>query len=163
MRSGCVEPRISPEVVEPQSQWREGSFRRILVAFDGSEKSWSALRMGISLAWQHDAELWALSVEEDLPRLPVTVGEVEEEKEWEDKYYGELHDQARKLAMLRGVRLHSAIMPGRAAATIVHYARQGGFDLIVIGGNGRGWLWDALLGTSSRVSRGAPCHVMAVR
>ncbi|MHB0871127.1 MAG: universal stress protein [Chloroflexota bacterium] len=57
----------------------ENCFRGILVAFNGSPGSWKALRMAVSLAWQHDAELWPLSIEEGLPRFPATVGEVQEE------------------------------------------------------------------------------------
>lgn len=162
MRQAYVDQWPSPDTELPQMQWREGSFRRILVAFDGSENSWKALRMGISLAWQHDAELWALSVEEDLPRFPVTIGEVQGEKDREDRYFGELHEKARMLAEGRGVKLNCAITPGRVVETITHYARQGNFDLIVIGSTSPG-LWKAFLGTSSRVSRRASSNVMVVR
>ena len=137
--------------------------RRILVAFDGSARSWKALRMGISLAWQHEAELWALSVEEDLPRFPATVGEVQEEKEREDRRYQQLHGCARRLAEDRGVSLHSAIATGRAVPTILRYARGGDFDLILLGGDEHPGAWKTLVGTSSRVSRGACCSVMVVR
>lgn len=158
-----LRPGISPGTEEPLARWSEGSFRRILVAFDGSEGSWKALRMGVSLAWQHDAELWALSVEEDLPRFPAMVGEVQDEKEREDRDYEELHSRARELAEGRGVHLHSAILPGRAVPTILGYAREGGFDLIVLGGDQHPGVWKALIGTSNRVSRGACCAVMVVR
>jgi len=155
--------RTSVEFQGSSASWNEGSFRRILVAFDGSEGSWKALRMGISLAWQHDAELWALSVEESLPRFPATVGEVREEKRLADSAYEELHGRAMKLANARGVTLRSAILPGRAAPTILGYARQGGFDLIVLGGDVCPNVWKALVGTSNRVSRKADCSVLVVR
>lgn len=74
-------PGASLETTGPSASPAEGSFSRILVAFNGSETSWKALRMGISLAWQHDAELWILSVEDALPRFPATLGEVHGEKE----------------------------------------------------------------------------------
>ncbi len=155
--------RTSVDTQEPSTSWNEGSFRRILVAFDGSERSWKALRMGISLAWQHDAELWALSVEENLPRFPATMGEVQDEKEREDREYEELHARARELAEARGVSLHSTIVPGRTVPTILSYARGGAFDLIVLGGDVYSNLWKALMGTANRVSRGACCSVMVVR
>lgn len=156
-------PGISPETKEPRARWSEGTFRRILVAFDGSEGSWKALRMGISLAWQHDAELWALSVEEGLPRFPTTVAEVQEEKERQDRHYGELLLQAQELAECRGVRLHGDVLPGRAVPTILRYSREGDFDLVVLGADEGNGLWQALVGTASRVSRGACCTVMIVR
>jgi nucleotide-binding universal stress UspA family protein len=87
---------------------------------------------------------------------------VQGEKEREDHYYGELHNQAKELADRRGVQLNCAIVPGRTVDTITHYARQGNFDLIVIGG-ARPGLWHAFLGTSSRVSRQASRSVMVVR
>ncbi len=163
MRRIHVDSPLLTEVEEPKVRWAEGSFRRILVAFNGSQRSWKALRMGISLAWQHDAELWALSVEDHLPGFAATLGEVQEEKEREDHYYQELYDRAKALAECRGVRLNSAIVPGRAARTIVCYAKEGGFDIIVIGSSAHGGLWEALLSTTGGVSRGAPCTVMIVR
>ncbi len=153
----------STSVEEPVSTWGEGTFRRILVAFDGSDSSWKALRMAISLAWQHDAELVMLSVEDGLPRFPATVGEVQEEKEREDDFYARLHEQARRLAEGRGVKIGSAVMPGRPATAIVHYAREGAFDLVVLGASSKGWVWDSVFGVGARVGRDACCSVMIVR
>ena len=42
-------------------------FRRILVAYDGSEGARAALRMGIGLAKSPGTELYSISVEEHLP------------------------------------------------------------------------------------------------
>ena len=163
MSRTCSGLGTSLEDEEPATRWSEGSFQRILVVLDGSKASRKALRMAISLAWQHDAELWALSVEKGLPRFPATVGEVQEEKERQDRYYGELQQQARELAGRRGVSLRSEVLPGRGATAITGYARQGGFDLVVLGGDPPGGFWRALTGTSSRVSRGASCSAMIVR
>lgn len=164
MHSADVEELwTTPDVAVPEARWHEGSFQRILVAFDGSMGSWKALRMGVSLAWQHDCELWVLSVKDGLPHFAAVVGEVVDEKEREDRYYGRLHQLAKELADSRGVRLRTAMVVGRAAAGILRFARNGAFDLILIGGEGRQGLWKALVGISSRVSRRASCSVMIVR
>lgn len=54
-------------------------FRKILVGLDGSETSWCAFRRALALAHEHGSELWALSVEDHLPRFPATIDEVVEE------------------------------------------------------------------------------------
>ena len=156
-------PTTSEENSSSSTFWNEGCFRRILVAFDGSPGSWKALRMSISLAWQHDAELWAISVEESLPRFPATVGELQEEKERADRFFEELHQKARALAGTRGIHLQSRILCGRSSSVIARYADEGGFDLVVLGCRGRGSPWKAFTSTAGRVGRGASCSVMIVR
>jgi len=57
-------------------------FKKMLVAFDGSEGAKRALAVGIRMAQIHQAELWALAVEEKLPKFSGTIDEVQEEKEF---------------------------------------------------------------------------------
>src|SRR6266542_3603770 len=56
-------------------------FKRILVAYDGSEGAQAALRMGIGLAKSPGTELYSISVEEHLHRYAATIGEVEDARE----------------------------------------------------------------------------------
>ena len=51
-------------------------YRKILLAYDGSEGANQALEAGVQLAHIHGAELWALAVEERLPRFSGTIDEV---------------------------------------------------------------------------------------
>jgi nucleotide-binding universal stress UspA family protein len=51
-------------------------FTKILLAYDGSEGANRALETGLSLAKIHGAQLWALAVEENLPRFSGTIDEV---------------------------------------------------------------------------------------
>ena len=53
-----------------------------------------ALAAGIELAKLHGAELWALAVQERLPRFSGTIDEVQEEKEFANEQYGQLLDGA---------------------------------------------------------------------
>ncbi len=139
-------------------------YRRILVAFDGSRGSWKALDKAVSLAHEQAAELVALSVEAHLPHYAATIDEVQEEKEQEDAYFAKVQGEAVALAWEHGVELKTAIVPGHAAQTIVRYAQEHAFDLIVIGQVGHSGLWGTLLGsTTDRVVDQAHCDVLVVR
>jgi nucleotide-binding universal stress UspA family protein len=139
-------------------------FRKILAALDGSEGSWRAMRAAINLAREQRAELWALSVEDHLPRFAATVGEMEEEKDFANHAYQRLQQEARILAGEAGVLLHTDIVAGHAAQSIVEYAKQHGFDLIVVGHSGHSGVWANFLGTTTeKISRHAPCSVLIVR
>ena len=139
-------------------------YTKILVAFDGSPGAWHALRKAILLAQEQGAEIAALSVEEHLPHYAATVGEVQEEKEEENHYFVKLQAEAVAQARQEGVELKAEIVAGHAAQSIVRYAKEHGYDLIVISHIGHSGLWGALLGsTTARVVDQANCDVMVVR
>jgi nucleotide-binding universal stress UspA family protein len=139
-------------------------FRKILLAYDGSEGANRALEAGIGLAKLHHAELWALAVQEGLPRFSGTVDEVKEEKEFANAQYGKLLEVARAKAGEAGVELRTLMRPGHPAQTIIEAAKTGKFDLILVGHSGLSGVWAAFLGTTAeKVSRHAPCSVLIVR
>ncbi|MCL5960066.1 MAG: universal stress protein [Chloroflexi bacterium] len=139
-------------------------YTKILVPFDGSQGSWKAMRKAILLAREQRAELAALSVEEKLPHYAATVGEVQEEEERQKVYFTDLQAQAAALAREQGIDLSTEVLAGHAAGHIVHYAREHGFDLIVIGQSGHSGIWGTLLGsTTARVVSQAHCDVLVVR
>ena len=64
----------------------------------------------------------------------------------------------------KGVIAAVTVVTGPPAAAIADYAREGGFDLIVIGTHGRTGLSHAVLGSvAERVQRTAPCAVLTVK
>lgn len=132
--------------------------RRILVGLDGSEASKRALLEALNLASRMEGEVWALSVEERLPHYAASVGEVDEAKREMDAFFQKVQAEAQDQAAILGVRLHTATLAGHAAATIVRFARERGFDLVVLGGSGGG-----LGGTADKVADQAPCSVLIVR
>ena len=141
-----------------------GIYRKILVGLDGSEASNTALRAAIRLARAHGASLHALGVEEHLPRYPATVGEVEEAKEEQDRFFSRVVEDARQIAREYETDLTTEVRMGNAPHQIVSVARDGGFDLIVLGAKGHNIIRDFLLGTTTdRVSHHAPCSVLIVR
>ena len=136
-------------------------FQKILVGLEGSEASWCAFRRGLALSREYGAELWALSVEEHLPRFAATIDEVQDEQEFENSYFARVQGQALELAEEQGVRLQCRTVAGHAARRIVELAESGRFDLIVVGHRGHNEPWHRLAGsTADRVVDRAPCSVL---
>ena len=139
-------------------------YRKILLAYDGSEGSNRALEVGVQLAQIHGAELWALAVEERLPRFSGTIDEVQEEKQFANEQYGKLLEAAKVKAKEGGIELKTLMRPGHPAQTILAVAKEGKFDLMLVGHTGLSGVWAAFLGTTAeKVSRHAPCSVLIVR
>ena len=139
-------------------------FRKILLAYDGSEGANRALAVGIDLTKIHGAELWALAVEEKLPRFSGTIDEVQEEKQFANEQYGKLLEAAKVKAKEAGIELKTLMRAGHPAQTVVAVAKEGKFDLVLVGHTGLSGAWAAFLGTTAeKVSRHAPCSVLIVR
>src|SRR5438093_8760510 len=94
-------------------------FKRILVAYDGSEGARAALRMGIGLAKSPGTELYSISVEEHLPCYAATIGEVEGARERIDEHFRALTKQAQDSAALQGVDLEPVVRQGHELQAIL--------------------------------------------
>jgi len=139
-------------------------YRQILVAIDGSEASRRALQAALELARALGATLHAIGVEERLPYYAATLGEVQEAKAQANAFFQEVMASAQLLAAEYGLALTTEVRAGNAAQQIIEAARLGGFDLIVLGARGHGFLQHFLLGsTTDRVVDHAPCSVLVVR
>jgi nucleotide-binding universal stress UspA family protein len=138
--------------------------RRILVGHAGSECAQRAFEVALDLAARCGAELHTVSVLAVRSHVAATMGEVIEEREEEAKIYAQVEETARRLGAARGVTVPSRTITGHEVEAIVGYARQGGFDLLVIGfmGHSRvfGRIWG---GTSQNLTRLAPCSVLVVK
>ena len=138
-------------------------FRKILVAHDGSEGAQKAMAVAIDLASRYGAELHLISVIEELPKYAATIDEVEGVKAQAIQHYEAIQQEASRQAERRGVKAYDQIVPGHEVQTIVEYAEQGGFDLLVVGRHGHSARWLKHLGsTSSQITFRAPCTVMVV-
>ncbi len=139
-------------------------FHRIVVGFDGSQGSRHALATALQLAAEQQAEIWALGVEERLPRYAATVGEMDEARELANHFFAGLMDEARKQAVAAGVELKTEVVRGHAAQTIVGFAKGKRADLIIVGHSGQSGVWGNFIGTTSdKVIRHADCAVLIVR
>lgn len=143
---------------------RQGLYRKILVAYDGSPGARKALKAAIELADQSDAELHCICVEEKLPYYAATLGEVEEAKAERDTYFETLIREARQMAWDHGIELHSKVVPGHEVETIITAAREGKFDLLVVGFVGHSNVFGRVMGgTTQNLSRLSPCSVLIVK
>jgi nucleotide-binding universal stress UspA family protein len=119
-------------------------FHRILVAYDGSEDSRSALELAISLALDQQATLTVLTVVPEGPANAVSVAVGPYDL---SPVYAEVQETA-KAAIPDDVSVSLVIRQGIPARSIVDAAED--HDLVVMGTRGRGRIGEALGGSVSR-------------
>jgi len=138
--------------------------KRVLVAYDFSDYSELALKYGLSIAQEHQAELHLLHV---LPPRSLNDPEiawypVKGESAYHTASYrlqkvvpGEAH-------LWCGVR--TVVSEGYPYREILNYAENNEIDLISVGAHGAGFGMRALFGSNvDRVLRQAPCPVLVAR
>jgi len=124
-------------------------FKRILAAVDGSDHGLYAARAAARLARALDARLTLLTVYHapsaalGEPNYSTALGEALQ-------HAREIIDRAREAVREAGsLEPETEWLGGAPAETIMHAARDGGYDLIVVGTRGRGRVHAALLGSVS--------------
>ena len=141
--------------------------QKILVPTDFSDTASEALKYSADLANRYDAEVTLLHVY-PLPGLAYSEGFVAPSPEAMESAI-ELINRAMKQSLERareaGVqKLASQSISGHPFPVIVQTARDGDYDLIVMGTHGRTGLRHALLGSvTEKVVRKAHCPVLTVR
>ena len=138
-------------------------FKRILVAVDGSEHAFDAVRVAARLAA-------ALSGKVTLMTAYHAPSDTLGEPNYSRALGEALGEAQRILEEGRGVALNAGgpepeleWLAGQPAETIVETARAGDYDLVVVGTHGRGRLGAALLGSvSSAVAAHAGRPVLVV-
>jgi len=139
-------------------------FKKILIANDGSEGARHALKVATDLAKKYGAELYSISVEEGVPHYAATIGEVDEYKREANGFFKKLNDEALEEAKREGIELHPMVLAGHEVETIVHYAKEGNFDLLVIGFMGHSKIFGRVWGsTSQNITKLSPCTVVVVK
>jgi nucleotide-binding universal stress UspA family protein len=139
-------------------------FKKILIANDGSDGAKYALKTAIDLAKRYKADLHSISVEENVPYYAATIGEVDEFRREVDEFFGKINDEAKAVAKKEGVTLHTNIQAGHEVETIVNFAKQGNFDLLVIGFMGHSKIFGRVWGsTSQNITKLSPCTVVVVK
>lgn len=137
---------------------------RVLVAYDFSDYSELALKYGLSIAQEHQAELHLLHV---LPPNSVNAPEIA----WYPiKGESTYHNAARRLQRVVPAEVHlwcdvkTAVSEGHPYREILNYAEKNEIDLISVGAHGAGFGMRALFGSNvDRVLRQAPCPVLVAR
>jgi nucleotide-binding universal stress UspA family protein len=129
---------------------------KILLGYDGFERSENALASAAELGAGKDAEITILSVVPPDARGSKAGGHVGVRPHAHE-------DVARAHACLRerGIPAEMQMESGDPAAEIVRVAEEGGYDLVVVGARGLSSLGELLLGSvSNAVVRSAPCPVL---
>jgi len=141
-------------------------FRSVLVPIDGSDNSTRALETALKLAKDQKSSVTALYVVQK-PAIadPFDVSMTGEILESMEQYGKELLNTAKIKAEAMGIKIDTDVTSGYTVAnTIVEYARDGGYDLIVMGTRGRSGVQRVLLGSVAfGVITYANCAVLIVR
>lgn len=136
---------------------------RILVALDGSEVAFRALRCALSLAQRLGAELHSASIEE-IARHEGAVLPMSDEGEWGDSAFAPAIRTAREGARQAGISLHPHVIIGHEVKAIVQFIQSSRFDLLVVGFVGRtAYSPDVMGGTAFGLIQHAPCPVLVVK
>jgi nucleotide-binding universal stress UspA family protein len=139
-------------------------FTKILVGYDGSKSGRAALERAAVAAKHYHAQLTAIWVRQPLPRHADLPGEAEGEAEAAAGYFEERKREVAAVAEQQGVEIACESRAGHAAKVIVNFARDGGYDLIIVGHSDHSELWGRLLGdTADRIADHATCSVLIVK
>lgn len=139
-------------------------FKKILVAYDGSEGSKIALAHAAEISKQCGSTLQAIWVKSKLPHYPETVSEISEEQAAADSFLESLQKDISEFSTKYGIEIELFSVADNPSKRIVSYAKDNNFDLIVLGHKGHSSLWGSSLGhTADRVSEHAHCSVLLVR
>jgi nucleotide-binding universal stress UspA family protein len=138
-------------------------YKKILVAFDGSEASKHALDHAVNIAEPYDAELLVVSVvprvmmpvfpDEGFGAAPITAAQ--DMSEYQQKMRGiynkSLEDAKKDVnEHFPDLKVSIKLLEGRPSSTIVNEAETEDADLIVIGSRGIGGITGWILGSTSR-------------
>lgn len=154
-------------------------FTRIMVPLDGSENSKKALETAINVAKKFDGEITLINVystslvmsltmynEEDdaEEEVDVTSDDVSRMVEAVREERAEILAEGKKKVEAEGVPVETLLREGHVAQEILKTARDGRFDVIVLGAKGVSRIKEMLLGSvSEKVVRNAPCTVIVVK
>ena len=122
---------------------------------DGSEHSKRALKEAIGLAKMTGGNITLLSV--------CSRGANEDKETLQNKCKNALENM-QKIVAAEGVPVHKLLLEGKVVDQIVRTAKEGCFDLVVIGARGLSRLEEIMMGSVSHgVAENAPCPVIVTR
>lgn len=139
--------------------------KRILVAFDGSEKSYEAFNFALEMSKLCPGaapEIIVLSVAQ--PPEPIDIVEIDAIIDSATQHYEELFKGLRDKAKERNLEIRTEVVVGHPADQIVRYAKENNCHMVVLGQRGKSKIESWLLGSvSKRVATYAPCTVTIVK
>ena len=134
-------------------------YKKILVPIDGSAHSTRALQEAIKIAKTTSGTITLLTVQ---PRRPKILSPPKQPSS--DIPKSIILAEGQKLVQEEGVFVETSLLEGNVIDQIVNTAKDGNFDLVVIGARGLNRFEEALLGSVSHgVVAKAPCPVIVTR
>ncbi|MCQ1536356.1 universal stress protein [Methanosarcina sp. KYL-1] len=143
---------------------REGTYKKIMVATDGSELCKKAVEAGVEISRLSGAKLYAVYVIVPTTHSARDFG-------WEKAAMEHFRNEGEKAtgfvedaAKAAGVEVESVLIEGQPAEKIVEFAEQNDIEMIVMGSLGKTGLDRFLLGSvAENVVRHAKTPVLVVR
>jgi len=138
-------------------------FEKILVPLDGSENSLQALEKAIQIAKRFDGEIVLLHMY-SITVFKLTPSQINSYVLELRKAGEKILAEGKKRAYAEDITVETRLKEGHIVEGIVEIAREGNFDLIVIGATGQSKLKELFLGSVSHgVTLHAPCPVLIVK
>jgi nucleotide-binding universal stress UspA family protein len=154
-------------------------FEKILVPLDGSEHSLRALTIAIQIAKKFDGKITLIHVYSVTirpvimpepttltpPMIPaMTPAEVSKAVEATRKAGASILTHGEQKVKAEEVQVETLLKEGHTVQEIIRTAKEGKFDLIVIGGRGISKIRELLLGSvTDGVIHHAPCPVLVIK
>jgi nucleotide-binding universal stress UspA family protein len=138
-------------------------FKKILLAYDGSDGSKRALEKAAEIAKATSAEFHIVAVGR-IPEYAETVSEVEEAKEQASSFYAKITDEASRNLNQQGLTATFHVEFGKPGDVILRIAEDLKSDLVILGTNVHSPLRRRVLGaTVDKVVDHAHCSVLVIR
>ncbi|MDF2557910.1 MAG: universal stress protein [Bacillales bacterium] len=138
-------------------------YKKILVAYDGSEPSLRAVEHAVSLAKMYKSEkITLLQAIQNVPMNdPLFIVHY---YQFEDDANGATFEPAENILNAEGIPFETKMLHGEPGMLVTQVAKDNNYDLIVVGGTGKGLIKKAILGSvSSYVTTNAKCPVLVVK
>jgi len=139
-------------------------YEKILVAIDGSQSAYNALKVAIDLAKQFNSELYLVSVV-NMENLPLNVGVSYAPGLVSDLEHNANRDleQAKDIVREAGLTCHTNLLNGEPREQLVKFPKNNQIDLIVMGKTGTSPFTRVFVGSVTRyVSEHSEINILIV-
>ena len=135
-------------------------FKKILVAYDGSEGAKLALAKAGQIAQVGRAEIHVLTVGR-IPEYAETVSKAQKAREQAKAFYSKIIEDVSSLLKKQGLKANTRVEFGKPGDVILRVAEELEVDLLVMGTKGPSALSERFLGTTvDKVVEHAHCSVL---
>ena len=138
-------------------------FKKILVPLDGSENASHALNKAVQIAKKFDGKITVINVYW-ISAFRLTPAQLVDYVVDIRKAGEEILSDGKRVVQGEGVPVESILKEGHIVGEILKIAKEGNYDLIVMGARGVSKIREILLGSVSYgVTSHAPCPVLIVK